>query len=378
MKVRAAVLHEMGRPTPYARSRPVEVEELTLADPGPGEVLVRVTAAGLCHSDLSVVDGSRPRPVPMVLGHEATGVVEAVGDGVGYVRPGDHVVFTFVPMCGACVPCQSGRPALCEAGARANVEGALLSGGRPFSRPDGQRLSQHLGVSAFAEYTVVSVASVVRVPDEIPAETAALFGCALLTGVGAVVNTAAVPPGSSVAVFGLGGVGLSAVMGARLAGAYPIVAVDRIAEKLEQATQLGASHVLLSDDDTEASIRELTHGGAEFTFEAVGNSAVLRSAYLATRRGGATVSVGLPHPSQELRLPAVSIVAEERRILGSYMGSGVPRRDVPRLMELYLAGQLPVDRLRSGTITLDDLNTACDALAAGRTVRQVLTLDTPT
>lgn len=372
MRTRAAVLQELSRPAPYTDSRPLVIEELELAGTGPGEVLVRVGAAGLCHSDLSVVDGSRPRPVPMVLGHEAAGVVEATGAGVTYVAPGDHVVFSFIPVCGACVPCQSGRPALCEAGARANSDGTLLSGRRPFRRPGGEELAQHLGVSGFAERTVVAAGSVVKVPAGVPLRTAALFGCALLTGVGAVVNTAAVPPGSSVAVFGLGGVGLSAVMGARLAGAFPIVAVDTVAAKLDHARRVGASHTLPAGDGVIEQIRDLTQGGVQYTFEAVGNAAVLATAYAATCRGGTTVSVGLPHPSQTLQIPAVSIVAEERRIVGSYMGSAVPRRDVPRLMALYEAGRLPVDELFSRTIGLEEINAGFDALADGQVVRQIV------
>ena len=373
MRTRAAVLSAAGVAGPYTQTRPLQVEELTLDPPGAGEVLVRITAASICHSDLSVVTGARPRPLPMALGHEATGVIEEVGVGVGTVRPGDHVVFAFVPSCGACAPCLSGLPALCELGARANTEGTLLSGARPFSRGD-ERINHHLGVSGFAEHTVVAEASVVPVPADLPAEQATLFGCATLTGVGAVLNTAQARPGDSAVVFGLGGVGLAAVMGARLAGCHPVIAVDRVPSKVELALKVGASDGLVADEDVVSSVRELTHGGADFSFEAAGSAAVLTSAYAATRRGGMTVAVGLPHPSEQLRVPAVGIVAEERRLVGSYMGSAVPRRDVPKYVRLFRAGLLPIDALGSGLLTLEEINSGFDTLASAESVRQVIVM----
>ncbi|MDQ3758664.1 MAG: alcohol dehydrogenase catalytic domain-containing protein, partial [Actinomycetota bacterium] len=213
MKVRGAVLREMGAPAPYAESRPLEIAELDLGPPGPGEILVRVRAAGLCHSDLSVIEGSRPRVMPMVLGHEAAGEVVEVGEGVGALRPSDHVVLSFVPSCGACGSCLAGRAALCEPGAAANLAGSLLSGERRWRDATGGELHHHLGVSAFAEHVVVSARSAVRVDKDLPFEIAALFGCAVLTGVGAVLHSAVVRPGDSVAIFGLGGVGLAALLG---------------------------------------------------------------------------------------------------------------------------------------------------------------------
>jgi alcohol dehydrogenase len=376
LKTQAAVLIESGRARPYRDTKPLVIEEVDLDDPGPGEVRVKVAAAGLCHSDLSVIDGSRPRPLPMVIGHEAAGVVDEVGRDVTDLQPGDHVVFSFVPMCGRCVPCLSGRPALCERGARANGAGTLLGGGLRFHAPAlGETLYHHLGVSAFSEYTVVSVASCVKIDASVPLEKAALFGCALITGVGAVINTAQVQAGNSVAVFGLGGVGLSAIMGAQLAGCYPIIAIDRIEEKLALAKKLGATTCLTAGEDTVTAIREVTAGGVDYAFEAVGNASVLAQAYAATRRGGKTVTIGLPHPSQMLQIQAVSLVAEERTIMGSYMGSAVPVRDVPRLISLYRAGKLPVDVLFSGRISFDGLNGAFDELATGEPVRQVVTFN---
>jgi alcohol dehydrogenase len=369
---RAAVLNERGRARPYAASAPLTIEELMLDDPGPGELLVKIGAAGLCHSDLSVIDGSRPRPMPMAIGHEGAGVVEAIGPYVAGFEPGDHVVFAFVPMCGRCAFCLSGEPALCENGALANGGGTLLGGGLRLHRANGDHVHHHLGVSAFAERAVVAAASCVRIDETVPLEKAALFGCALMTGVGAVLNTARVEAGSSVAIFGLGGVGLSAVMGAALAGAFPIIAIDRVPAKLTLALQLGATHALLAADGGVAAIRDIVPGGVDCAFEAVGHAGVMAEAYAATRRGGKTVAIGLPHPDQKLSIPAVSIVAEGRQILGSYMGSAVPVRDIPRLIALYQAGKLPVDLLQSGTLGLDGLNAAFDALAEGETVRQVL------
>ncbi|GAA1707920.1 zinc-dependent alcohol dehydrogenase family protein [Kribbella yunnanensis] len=367
MIVRGAVLREMGLPKPYGESRPLRIEEVELAPPGPGELLVRIRAAGLCHSDLSVIDGSRPRVMPMLLGHEATGEVvqsEAPGFTVG-----DAVAFAFVPACGECGPCAEGRAALCEPGAAANTAGTLLSGVR---RLDG--VHHHLGVSGFADHAVVSARSAVKIDPALPPEIAALFGCAVMTGVGAVVNTAQVRAGRSAAVFGLGGVGLSALLGAVLVGAHPIVAVDVVPEKLELARSLGATHTVPAGSDAVEAIREATAGGADYAFETVGSGNVLEQAYAATRRGGTTVTVGLPHPSQSFSVPAVSLVAEERTVKGSYLGSAIPSRDIPRYIALYQAGRLPVDRLLTATVGLDNLNAAFDTLAAGTAIRQVLLL----
>nr|WP_246400442.1 zinc-binding dehydrogenase [Jiangella mangrovi] len=344
-----------------------------MAPPDAGELLVRVEAAGLCHSDLSVINGSRPRPTPMVLGHEAAGVVEEVGPGVIDVAPGDHVVMTFVPSCGHCVECAGGRPAMCVVGAAANGAGRLVAGGTRFGR-SGVEFAHHLGVSAFAERTVVSRGSVVVVPDSVPFDVAAMLGCAVLTGFGAAVNTAGVRPGESAVVFGLGGVGLSAVMGAALAGAHPVVAVDTVASKLELAQSLGATAVLDPGavDDLVEAVRSATGGGADHAFECVGSAAVLETAFAVTARGGSTVAVGLPDPSHRSSLPAVTLTGEGRVLRGSYMGSAAPARDIPRLIRLWEAGKLPIEQLRTGVIGFDGLAAAFDELAAGRAVRQLL------
>lgn len=375
MKTRAAVLYSMGDPAPYAQSQPLHIETLNLDGPGRGEVLVEIAAAGLCHSDLSVIDGSRPRVMPMVMGHEASGIVRGVGADVHEFAEGDHVVFAFVPTCGHCIPCAEGRPALCEHGASANSAGSLLSGARRFSTDDGHALHHHLGVSAFTQFTVAAQESLVKIDPEIPLQTAALFGCAVMTGVGVVVNTAKVAPGMSVAVFGMGGVGLSTVLGARAAGAYPIIAVDVLDSKLALARDLGATHTVnAGQDDPVEAIKTITSGGVRYAFESVGSERVLLQAYQATRRGGATVTMGLPHPSKQLTIPAVSLVAEERVLMGSYMGSAVPRRDIPRFLAMYRAGLLPVEKLHTHTISLDGINPAFDALAQGLAVRQLIAM----
>ncbi len=372
MKVRAAVLEAMGLPFPYARSRPLIVQEVELDPPGPGEVLVRIAAAGLCHSDLSVINGDRPRPLPMALGHEAAGVVESLGTGVSDLVPGDHVVLVFVPSCGHCVPCSEGRPALCEPGAQANGAGTLLAGGRRLAR-GGSAVHHHLGCSAFAEYATVSRRSLVKIDRDVPFEHAALFGCAVLTGVGAVVNTAQVRAGASTAIVGLGGVGLAALLGAVAAGARHVVAVDLSPAKLDLARALGATHAYLASDvDCIDAIRAATGGGVDFAFELAGSVKAFDTAYRITRRGGTTVTAGLPPPSATITLPAVNLVAEERTVKGSYVGTCVPARDIPRYLELFRQGRLPVDRLLTGTLPLDDINEAFDRLHEGLAVRQVV------
>lgn len=371
MRTRAAVLVATDRQPPYADSRPLEILDLELAPPGPGELLIRIEAAGLCHSDLSVVDGNRPRPTPMVLGHEAAGEVVEVGVGVTDIAVGDHVVLVFVPRCGSCAECAAGRPALCDRAAAANTAGELLRGGRRWGRHDGRDVHHHLGVSAFAEYAVVDRGSVVAVADDVPFATAALFGCALLTGAGAVLSSANVRPGESVAVFGLGGVGLAAVLGAVVAGVHPIVAIDPVPAKQALARELGATHAVGPQDVVEV-VRDLVPGGVRYAFEAVGSAKVLAEAWAITRRGGTTVAIGLPHPSQQLTIPAAQLVGEARTLTGSYLGNAVPQRDIPMLIELWRAGRLPVERMHSASLELEDINLALDELAAGRTVRQVL------
>ncbi len=372
MKIKAAVLDRMGAEAPYATSKPLRIATVELDPPGRGEVLVRIAAAGLCHSDLSVINGDRPRPMPMALGHESAGVVERVGDDVADLVPGDHVVMVFMPSCGHCMPCAEGRPALCEPGAAANGAGTLLSGARRL-HCEGVTLNHHLGVSGFAEYAVVSRRSLVKIDRELPLDEAALFGCAVLTGVGAVVNTAGMRPGQTAAVIGLGGVGLSSVLGALACGATLVVAIDLSDDKLRLARELGATHAVNARDaDAAEQVREITKGGVDFAFEMAGAVRAMELAYKITRRGGTTVTAGLPPPGAALPLPLVQLVAEERTVKGSYIGTCVPTRDMPRYIALYRAGRLPVDRLMSGKLSLDRINEGFDRLHEGVAVRQVI------
>jgi alcohol dehydrogenase len=372
MKIRAAVLNHMGVKPPYAETKPLSIQTVELDPPGRGEVLVKIGAAGLCHSDLSVINGDRPRPTPMALGHEAAGVIEALGEDVSDLSVGDHVVMVFMPSCGHCMPCAEGRPALCEPGAVANGAGTLLSGARRL-QCDGVDVHHHLGVSAFAEYAVMSRRSVIKIDPALPLHEAALFGCAVLTGVGAVVNTARLQPGQTAAVIGLGGVGLASVLGAIASGARQIVAIDLADDKLGLARQLGATDTVNAQaEDAAEQIRALTGGGVDVAFEMAGSARAMELAYKITRRGGMTVTAGLPPPNATFALPLVNLVAEERTVMGSYIGSCVPTRDIPRYIGLYQRGRLPVDRLMSGRLTLDEINQGFDRLNEGKAVRQVI------
>jgi alcohol dehydrogenase len=372
MKIKAAVLNKMGVPMPYGETHPLAIEDVDIDPPGPGEVFVKLAAAGLCHSDLSVINGDRPRPTPMVLGHEAAGIVEEVGPGVTDLRHGDHVVMVFVPSCGHCQPCATGRPALCEPGAVANGAGTLLSGAYRLHRNE-QPLNHHLGVSAFAEYATVARESLIKIDSTLPLDEAALFGCAVLTGVGAVVNTARVPPGASVAVLGLGGVGLASLLGAVISGARDVVAIDLSDNKLETARSLGATHTFNAGSKTIVEdVRDATGGGVDFAFEMAGAIPALELAYNITCRGGTTVTAGLPPPDHRLSISPVSLVAEERTIKGSYIGTCVPMRDLPHFISLYQQGRMPVDRLMTGRLGLNDVNLGFEQLHKGEAIRQVI------
>lgn len=374
LKTRAAVIRQMELPRPYATSKPLSIETVELAPPGEGEVLVRVRAAGLCHSDLSTINADRPRQMPMVLGHEAAGEVLEVGAGVKRVKEGDHVILVFVPSCGVCSLCQEGRPALCEPGAAANGAGTLLSGATRIT-VDGKPVFHHVGVSAFAEHTVASEQSLVAIDKSLPFAEAALFGCAVVTGAGAVINTAKVPPGARVAVVGLGGVGLMSLLAAKASGAQQIVAIDTLDSKLALAKQLGATHTVNAGaKDGVEQVKSMTSGGVDYAFEMASSVKALELAYKITRRGGTTVTGSLPHPSHRFELPATNLVAEERTLKGSYIGSCVPSRDIPRFIAMYQQGLLPVDRLMSERIALDDINAGFDRLADGASVRQIIVM----
>lgn len=376
MKTTATVLREMGLPGPFAETEPLERVDLELAPPGKGELLIRIRAAGLCHSDLSVITGQRPRVMPMALGHEAAGEVLETGPGETGFTAGDRVVLAFVPACGECRFCQAGRPALCEPGGAANAEGTLLGGHIRLFEQSGTEVHHHLGVSALADHAVVSARSAVKVPDDLPFDIAALFGCAVLTGAGAVLNTgASALPARSIAIFGLGGVGLAALLAARAQNPDTLIAVDTVASKLELASEMGADVVVEAGPDAVERVRQASDGGVDLAVETVGNENVLAEAYAATGRGGTTVTAGLPHPSRKLEIPAISLVAEERTLKGSYLGSCIPRRDIPEFIRMYRDGQLPVKKLLSHRLDPTEINEGFDRLARGEAVRQIVIFD---
>ena len=370
--MRTAVLHATGSSRPYASSTPLRLEEVPVPSPRRGELLVRIERASLCHSDLSVIDGSRVRPLPMALGHEATGVVESVGAGVSDVDAGDHVVLVFVPACGSCPACIGGRPALCHRGADANGSGDLLHGPSVLRGTDGTRINHHLGVSAFSEYAVVARESVVVIDADVPFEVAAMFGCAALTGIGAVLNTAQVREGQSVMVFGLGAVGLMAVMAAAQIPGTTVIAIDPLAAKQELGLRCGAQSA--GSPEEAAALAAALEGGVDVVIEAVGSARVMEAGLGLVARGGAMVSVGLPHPDQTLTVQALQFAGMGKRLLGSYMGDAVPSRDIPAYLDLWRRGVLPVELLHSDTRPLADINESLDALAEGRVVRRIFTL----
>jgi Zn-dependent alcohol dehydrogenase len=367
MRTRAAVLEQVG-----ARLR---VEELDLAPPGPGEVLVRLHASGVCHSDLNAIDGTAETPCPAVLGHEGGGVVEAVGEAVVRVSPGDHVALSWAPACGACPECLDDLPHLCGTAWPLMAQGTLLDGTVRLSR-GGMPVHHYSFLSSFAERAVVPERSCVPIPADVPLEIAGLVGCAVTTGVCAVWRSAQVRPGQRAAVFGCGGVGLSAVMGLRAAGAAPIVAVDVDAAKLEAALELGATDAVPwagSPEATADAVHAAT-GGVDAAFEATGRPEAMRAAFLATRRRGTAVFIGIPREDAVVELPALSIPRMERRVIGALYGSARPERDFLVILEAYRRGRLPLDRLISHRLPLDDIEAAFDLLRAGSARRAVIDL----
>ena len=372
MKIKAAVLRECEKPRPYAESLPLSIEEIELDPPRSGEVLVKLEAAGLCHSDLVAINGERAKPTPIVIGHEAAGIVAELGPDVDGFEVGDHVVPSYVSSCGRCDMCREGRAALCQPATVANAAGTMRDGTTRLHQ-NGVRIHHHSGVAAFADYAVISKDALVKIDKAIPFEHAALFGCAVVTGVGSVVNTAGLSAGQSIAIVGLGGVGLSALLAAVAAGASRIIAIDINRSKLDLARQLGAHDAI---DPSEAgaleTVRDLTDGGVHIAVETAGSSRALDTAYAVTRRGGTTVAAGMPGPEAAFTISHLSLAAEERTLKGSYMGSCVPSRDIPRFLALFRDGRLPVDRLMSRSIGFDDLNAAFDRLDEGATVREIL------
>src|SRR5918992_5666722 len=359
MTINAAILWEQGAP--------LSVEGAELGGPRAGEVLVEVKAAGVCHSDLHPARGEWPVRTPLVLGHEGAGVVREVGEGVESVRPGDHVVFCWAPPCGVCPPCNEGRPVLCDRLERTTYRNRLPAGDTLLSAR-GEKVSHYNGTACFADFAVVAEEGVIAVPEDVPFEALATLGCAVVTGVGAVLNSARPEAGSKVAVIGVGGVGLNVVQGARLAGCERIVALDTRAEPLRLAREFGATDgVDASGEKVTEQVRELTDGrGADYVFDTVGAPATLAQALTLARKGGTVVVTGLARLDSLATFPLFPFVMQEKRLVGSLYGSGRPSRDVPRLVELYREGKLKLTELATRTYALTDINAALDALASGQ------------
>ncbi len=368
LQIRASVLREPGRPP--------AVETVLLDPPGPGEALVRVAAAGVCHSDVHLADGVLgDGRWPMVMGHEGAGVIEALGEGVTGVRRGDHVVFCLVASCGTCAACRSGHRTLCEPVGAQSVAGNLPTGARRLRDAAGDTLQHGLTIACFAEHAVVCASSVIPIPHDVPLWQAALLGCGVITGFGAVNHAAGVRIGERVAVIGCGGVGLQVIAAARLAGAGTIVAVDRRPEKLEHALRRGATHAVDgSDSDAAAEIVALTDGGVDHAFEVVGASATMRLAWDALRPGGTAVVVGLAPRGVEVSLPAIEFLSE-KSIIGSYYGTGDPVQALPGLVDLVRSGRLELADVVSHLIELDGVAGAMDRLRRGEGDRSVIIID---
>lgn len=368
MRIRAAVLERTGGP--------MTVTELDLAEPGPGEVRVRLRASGVCHSDQNAIDGTAATRCPAVLGHEGAGVVEAVGPGVTRVAPGDHVALSWAPSCGECAECLRDLPQLCSTAWPAMGLGGLLDGTTRLSR-DGEPVFHYSFISSFAEATVLPERSCVKIPSDVPFDVAGLVGCAVTTGIGAVWRTAGVRPGDRVAVIGCGGVGLSAVLAAAAVGARTILAVDVNPQKLAVAEDLGATGGVLvgaSPEETAAAVIEASNGGVDYAIEATGRTDAMLTAFLSTRPRGAAVLIGIPREDAVLSLPALSIPRMERRVLGSLYGSSRPERDFVTILDLYRRGVLPLDRLISHRLPLDEVDRGFDLLRSGEALRVVLDL----
>lgn len=372
MRMTAAVMYEQGLPAPYAESLPFRVQQVDLEGPGEGEVLVEVRAAGLCHSDLSVVAGLRKRQLPVVGGHEGAGIVREVGAGVTEVKPGDHVVMSVVASCGHCRYCYDAKPSLCDSSTGSRSKGLLANGHRRLTC-EGVPTYHYSAVSSFAQYAVVTPPTLVKIDPAVPLDVAAMFGCAVLTGAGCVFNTAGVRPGQSVAVIGLGGVGLNAVMAARIAGASQIIGIDINDAKFPLARELGCTHTFsAADPDLVAAVKDLTRGGVDYAFEISGAKPAMATAFGILCKGGEVIAVGLGATTDLYQYAHAVLVGDQKSIRGSMMGSGPPGRDIPRYIGMFQDGRLPVDRLKSGTMGFDALNENLDRLDRGSVLRQIL------
>ena len=367
MHIPAALLVEPG--TPFS------IEELTLDEPRAGEVLVRIAASGVCHSDYHVMTGTTKHPMPCVCGHEGAGVVEAVGAGVNRVRVGDHVVLSWAPDCGHCYYCQHGKPNLCDTFTDPIWAGTMLDG-TPRLHWNGKPVYHYCGLASFAPYTVVPQESCIPIRHDVPLNVASLVGCGVATGVGAAMYTAVVRPGESVVVYGCGGVGLNILQGASLCGASTIIAVDTNVAKMELAREFGATHALMADSHTLQAIRDLTGGrGADHVFEAVGVPAIQEASLEAVRPGGTLTLVGLSPMGTGTNLPGAVITRQEKTIKGSYYGSVNPSRDFPLLIDLYMTGKLNLDHLISKTYPLEQINAAYDAMLSGEVARGIIVFE---
>ncbi|MBM11200.1 MAG: alcohol dehydrogenase [Chloroflexi bacterium] len=354
----------------YEAFQPLAVEELELEGPREHEVLVKMTASGVCHSDLHYMKGDREHPLPVVLGHEGAGIVEETGPGVTYAQPGDHVVLSFVPTCGKCSFCIKGRQNLCDA--RYGLRGSMQDGTTRL-RKGSQEIHHFNGLSTFGEYAVVPEDSLVKIREDAPLDRVALIGCGVPTGVGAVINTAKVKPGSSVVIIGCGGVGLNVVQGAVLAGAEAIIAVDIHGDKLEHALQFGATHLVnAASEDVMEKVRDVTRGEmADYAFEVIGSTDAINQAMLTTKRGGTTVAVGVAPAGAELKIDP-DFLHLDRVLMGCTYGSCYPRADMPMLIDLYMARRLKLDELITATFKLDDINTAFEDLDQGELARGII------
>jgi S-(hydroxymethyl)glutathione dehydrogenase/alcohol dehydrogenase len=351
-------------------NKPITVEEIAVDAPKRGEVTVKLGACGVCHSDLSAITGTIALPLPLVLGHEGAGVVEEVGEGVAELKKGDHVVFSFVYMCGKCRFCVAGRPVLCLEQGKALT--TPLEGTPRTRDAKGAPLGIFSGCGAMAEYATVSAENLIRIDPKIPLDCAALVGCGVTTGVGAVFNTAKVQPGSSVAVFGCGGVGLSVIQGARIAGAERIIAIDTLEPKLAMAKKFGATDTLPFGEDVVKPLKKMTGGGPDYAFECVGSGELAATAYRAIRRGGLAVVVGVAQPSDVTAVRTMTLPFEEKTLTGSYFGSCVPRVDFPRMLALYLAGRLQLEEMITRRYTIAEAPQAFADLESGRNARGVI------
>ncbi|NUK30626.1 Zn-dependent alcohol dehydrogenase [Parageobacillus sp. VR-IP] len=363
--MKAAVLHHYGEQ--------LRIEHVELEPPRKGEVRVKMKAAGICHSDLHVVNAHLPLPVPIVLGHEGAGVVDAVGEGVMSVKAGDHVVLNWVPSCGTCYYCQIGRPDMCDKAAKLTAMGTMPDGTTRFSL-GGKPVYQFLSIGTFSEYTVVPERAAIPIRADVPFELAALVGCSVMTGVGAVIKTAKVEPGSTVAVIGAGGVGFNVIQGAALSGAKQIIAIDIVPEKLAMTKTFGATHTInAGEEDVVSAVLDLTDGhGVDYAFEAIGRPETMAEAYNITRKTGTTVIVGIAAPNENVAVNAFSLPSQSKTLTGSWLGQGNPPVDYPKLLDLYAAGKLQLEPLVSEIYSLDQINEGFEALKTGKNIRGVI------